>query len=71
MVQGLMLNGMRLGFWSAKHTQETALQYRQQGDDHGLPQTDTASVESALRQEVRHKVRWFNTRCGVGRQKLS
>ena len=71
MVQGLMLNEMRLGFWGTEGPQETTLQHRDQADDHALPQADTGGVEPTLCQEVRYKVQGFNMRCGVGRQKLS
>ena len=51
---------MRLGCWGTEQTQETALQGREQGYYHGVPQTNTGGVKPALHQEIFHKVRWFD-----------
>jgi len=70
MVQCLVLNGMRLGLWGTKYTQETTLQCRDQGHYHGLPQTNTDGVKPALHQEMSHEVHWFDTCVGIRRKKL-
>jgi hypothetical protein len=61
---------VRLGFWGAKHTQETALQGWDQGQHNDLPQTNTGGVKPALRQEMLHEVRWFDACGGIKRKKL-
>jgi hypothetical protein len=69
-VQGLVLNGARLGLWGAKHTQETALQCRDQRHYHRLPQADTGDVKPALRQDMLHEVRWFDAGGRIRRKKV-
>ena len=70
MVQCLVLDGVWLGLWGTQHTQETTLQCRDQGHYHGLPQTNTGSVEPALHQKMSHEVHWFDTRGWIRRKKL-
>jgi hypothetical protein len=70
MIQGLVLNGMWLGLWGTKHTQETTLQCRNQGQYNGLPQPHPGGVKPALRQEMSHEVHWFDPCCGIRRKKL-
>lgn len=65
-----MLNGVRLGLWGAKHTQETALQRRDQRHYYSLPQADTGGVKPALRQDMLHEVRWFDAGSRIRRKKL-
>ena len=69
-IQCLVLNGVRLGLWGTKHTQETALQCWDQRHHNGLPQTNTAGVKPALRQEMLYEVRWFDACGGIRRKKL-